>query len=143
MLQLEKQQLVNLLYIISARSLKTQTVTLSPNPSVIVSVNQSLTFTCTTTYSVRYIFFRDSTLPSGTTAITLQVTNDSCTKLTGRNAYNFECDIAKGSFIFTIHSITRQHHNSNITCKIQYGDSTSLDVAYAVTTILVNGMLKI
>lgn len=142
---MEKLQEVNLLYIISARSLKTQTVTQSPNSPVIVSVNQSLTFTCTTTYSVRFILFKDSTLPSAITAVTLGIINGACEELgiESTTKYGTQCESVNGPFIFTIYSVTRQHHNSRITCTIQYGNNTKRDIASAVTTILVNGMLKI
>ncbi|XP_076109514.1 uncharacterized protein LOC143078537 [Mytilus galloprovincialis] len=114
-----------------------QTVTLSPGPTVTVLVNSPVTFSCTTTYSMRFLFIRDSTKPAGTTAVTLGNLKGVCSTLSLDSDYVVNCDTVIGPYNFTIKSVTTKYHNSNITCTVQYGSSTSIDIASAVTTILV------
>lgn len=116
-----------------------QTVTLSPGPTVTVLVNSPVTFSCTTTYSMRFLFIRDSTELAGTTAVTLGNLKGVCSTLSLDSDYVVNCDTVIGPYNFTIKSVTSKYHNSNITCTVQYGSSTSIDIASAVTTILVKG----
>lgn len=128
-----------MLFDISVVNTRAQTVTLSPGQTVVVNVNYSLQFNCSTTYSMKFVFIRDSTLPLGNTAITLGNDNGKCLRLSSQPEYIVQCDSVYGPYVFTINSVTLQHHNSKIKCSVQYGSSTLKDIASAEATIMVNG----
>lgn len=120
------------------KTIKADTVTMLPSPAE-VSVNNSLTLTCTSTFSMRFVFIRDSRKPLADVDITLRNSGGTCWKQFVRPGYEISCDSVNGPYRITIKSVNQDRHNSQIKCTILYGDNPD-DTSSAETTIKVNGM---